>query len=79
MKILNLYTPGEEGPTSPQFIRKVQQHLQKVRNDSATLLMDTKHSFAMTIPYNPSNVRFQSITLPDDLIKRGLGTALIRI
>lgn len=79
MKILNLYTPGEEGPISPQFIRKVQQHLQKTRDESGTLLMDTKYSFAMSIPYNPSNVRFQSITLPDDLIKSGLGTALIRI
>ncbi|XP_074593590.1 unconventional myosin-Va-like isoform X2 [Brevipalpus obovatus] len=80
LKILNLYTPGEEGQISPQFIRKVQQHLQKTRSDlGAPLLMDTKFSFNMIIPYNPSNVRFQTISIPHDLVKRGLGTVLIRI
>ncbi|XP_053208161.1 unconventional myosin-Va-like [Panonychus citri] len=81
MKILTLYTAGEEGPISPQFIKQVQLHLQKTRGDtqSSTLLMETKFSFTVTIPYNPSIVRFQTITIPNDLIKKGLGTVLIRI
>ena len=77
VKILNLYTPDEyEKKTEVSFIRKVQSKLGG-RMDSkkeAQLLIDTKHMFPVTFPYNPSSVLLNEITIPEsfhlDCVKR---------
>ncbi|KAI0226659.1 Unconventional myosin-Va [Lamellibrachia satsuma] len=67
IKILNLYTPvnefEERVPIS--FIRKIQEKL-SVREalSSQALLMDTKFTFAVTFPFNPSPVALETITAP---------------
>ncbi|RWS07279.1 unconventional myosin-Vc-like protein, partial [Dinothrombium tinctorium] len=81
MKILNLYTAGEEESISPSFIKKVQLYLSEHRREASnqTLLMDTKYTFAITIPYNPSDVSLKSVSIPSVLLKKGLGTVLKKI
>ncbi|KAK3095804.1 hypothetical protein FSP39_019412 [Pinctada imbricata] len=71
VKILNLYTPVDEFeervPIS--FIRKIQEKL-KQREDGEsdnTLLMDTKYSFPVTFPFNPSSVSLDSVEVPQAL------------
>lgn len=41
--------------------------------------MDTKHSFAFTIPYNPSDVKLHDVNLPPVLVKKGLATVLRKV
>ncbi|XP_070536020.1 unconventional myosin-Va-like isoform X2 [Ptychodera flava] len=69
VKILNLYTPVNEfeSRVEASFVRKVQETLRKARGDNETqkLLMDTKFSFPVTFPYNPSSVELDTITIPE--------------
>jgi hypothetical protein len=46
---------------------------------NVSLLLNTKFTFALTIPYKPSNTKLQNIVLPPVLLKQGLGTILRRI
>ncbi|CAG2118912.1 unnamed protein product [Medioppia subpectinata] len=82
IKILNLYTAGDEERISSNFIKMVQKHLaeqRKTEGTNTTLLMDTKYAFAFTIPYIPTDVKLQSISLPSVLVKKGLATVLKKI
>ncbi|KAK6184797.1 hypothetical protein SNE40_007184 [Patella caerulea] len=69
VKILNLYTPVDEFeervPIS--FIRKIQEKLKSRDDTNNTLLMDTKYSYPVTFPFNPSNIQLESIEVPDVL------------
>nr|XP_002738270.2 PREDICTED: unconventional myosin-Va-like [Saccoglossus kowalevskii] len=69
IKILNHYTPVNEFETRVEasFVRKVHDKLRKSRGDTETqkLLMDTKHAFPVTFPYNPSTVELDTITIPE--------------
>jgi len=71
IKILNLYTPADEFEerVSPAFVRKIQGRLQERAMEEAknqvTLLMDTKFSFAVRFPFNPSNINFAELEVPD--------------
>ncbi|XP_071497949.1 unconventional myosin-Va-like, partial [Diadema antillarum] len=77
IKVLNLYTPDEyEKRTEVAFIRKVQSRL-GTRDDpkrESQLLIDAKHTFPVTFPYNPSSVELNEITIPEtfqlDFLKR---------
>eukprot|EP00092_Neocalanus_flemingeri_P009668 GFUD01010409.1.p1 GENE.GFUD01010409.1~~GFUD01010409.1.p1 ORF type:complete len:1838 (+),score=622.26 GFUD01010409.1:290-5803(+) len=70
IKILNLYTPADEFEerVSPAFVRKIQNKLQERAMEEAknqvTLLMDTKFSFAVRFPFNPSNINFAELEIP---------------
>ncbi|XP_064471543.1 unconventional myosin-Va-like isoform X2 [Ornithodoros turicata] len=74
IKILNLYTPADdyEERVPVSFIRKVQAKL-KERNQETlpvsdnTLLMDTKFSFPIRFPFNPSKIQLEDINIPDIL------------
>ncbi|KAM6289520.1 unconventional myosin-Vb-like [Aegotheles albertisi] len=68
VKILNLYTPVNEFEerVTVAFIRDIQTHLQE-RNDPPQLLLDFKHMFAVTFPFNPSSITMDSIHLPASL------------
>ncbi|XP_063217828.1 unconventional myosin-Va isoform X2 [Bacillus rossius redtenbacheri] len=71
IKILNLYTPADdfEERVPMTFIRKIQAKLQ-VRGESqeqSTLLMDTKFSFPVRFPFNPSKIRLEDIEVPEVL------------
>ncbi|XP_022081867.1 unconventional myosin-Va-like isoform X3 [Acanthaster planci] len=77
VKILNLYTPDEyEKKTEVSFIRKVQSKLvgRMDPKKDGQLLIDTKYTFPVTFPYNPSSVLLNEITIPDsfklDCVKR---------
>ena len=71
IKILNLYTPADEFEerVSPAFVRKIQAKLQERSMEEAknqvTLLMDTKFSFAVRFPFNPSNINLAELDIPD--------------
>ncbi|ESO90956.1 hypothetical protein LOTGIDRAFT_122399, partial [Lottia gigantea] len=69
VKILNLYTPVDEFeervPIS--FIRKIQEKLKSRDDTNNTLLMDTKYSYPVTFPFNPSNIQLETIEVPDIL------------
>merc|ERR1712223_1723769 len=71
IKILNLYTPANEFEerVSPAFVRKIQNKLQERSMEEAknqlTLLMDTKFSFAVRFPFNPSNINLAELEIPD--------------
>ncbi|XP_021923468.1 unconventional myosin-Va [Zootermopsis nevadensis] len=71
IKILNLYTPADEFeervPVS--FIRKIQATLQErtESQEQAALLMETKFSFPVRFPFNPSNIRLEDIEIPECL------------
>jgi len=71
IKILNLYTPADEFEerVSPAFVRKIQSKLQDRSMEEAknqvTLLMDTKFSFAVRFPFNPSNINLAELEIPD--------------
>ncbi|ELT88116.1 hypothetical protein CAPTEDRAFT_225225 [Capitella teleta] len=68
IKILNLYTPvnefEERVPIS--FIRKIQEHLSSRQDTTQSLLMDTKFFYAVTFPFNPSNLGLESIVAPPE-------------
>ncbi|XP_051659620.1 unconventional myosin-Vb isoform X2 [Manacus candei] len=68
VKILNLYTPVNEFEerVTVAFIRNIQMHLQE-RNDPPQLLLDFKHVFPVSFPFNPSSITMDSIHLPASL------------
>ncbi|XP_068026623.1 unconventional myosin-Vb-like [Melanerpes formicivorus] len=65
VKILNLYTPVNEFEerVTVTFIRDIQMHLQE-RNDPPQLLIDFKHVFPVSFPFNPSSITMDSIHIP---------------
>uniref|UniRef100_A0ABM5EXU1 Unconventional myosin-Va isoform X1 n=1 Tax=Pogona vitticeps TaxID=103695 RepID=A0ABM5EXU1_9SAUR len=71
VKVLNLYTPVNEFEerVSVSFIRTIQLRLRD-RKDSPQLLMDAKHIFPVTFPFNPSSLALETIQIPGSL---GLG------
>ncbi|EGV99862.1 Myosin-Va [Cricetulus griseus] len=71
VKVLNLYTPVNEFEerVSVSFIRTIQMRLRD-RKDSPQLLMDAKHIFPVTFPFNPSSLALETIQIPASL---GLG------
>eukprot|EP00095_Tigriopus_kingsejongensis_P008891 maker-scaffold566_size135349-snap-gene-0.26 protein:Tk08891 transcript:maker-scaffold566_size135349-snap-gene-0.26-mRNA-1 annotation:"myosin va" len=70
-KILNLYTPADEyeEKVTPSFVRKIQAKLQdralQESQQQATLLMDTKFSFAVRFPFNPSRIQLEELEIPE--------------
>ncbi|NWH97917.1 MYO5A protein, partial [Tichodroma muraria] len=68
---LNLYTPVNEFEERVlvSFIRTIQVRLRD-RKDSPQLLMDAKHIFPVTFPFNPSSLALETIQIPASL---GLG------
>ncbi|XP_053317883.1 unconventional myosin-Va isoform X4 [Spea bombifrons] len=71
VKVLNLYTPVNEFEERVlvSFIRNIQMRLRD-RKDSPQLLMDAKHIFPVTFPFNPSSLALETIQIPGSL---GLG------
>uniref|UniRef100_A0A672VC48 Unconventional myosin-Va n=1 Tax=Strigops habroptila TaxID=2489341 RepID=A0A672VC48_STRHB len=71
VKVLNLYTPVNEFEERVlvSFIRTIQMRLRD-RKDSPQLLMDAKHIFPVTFPFNPSSLALETIQIPASL---GLG------
>ncbi|XP_071098869.1 unconventional myosin-Va-like isoform X3 [Haliotis cracherodii] len=69
VKILNLYTPVDEFeervPIS--FIRKIQEKLRNREGTTNTLLMETKFSYPVTFPFNPSSIAMETIEVPEQL------------
>ncbi|XP_006837551.1 PREDICTED: unconventional myosin-Vb [Chrysochloris asiatica] len=65
VKILNLYTPLNEFEerVTVAFIRTIQAQLQE-RNDPQQLLLDSKHTFPVLFPFNPSSLIMDSIHIP---------------
>ena len=78
VKLLNLYTTDEyENKLTPAFIAKVKSHLMSMRKeaDTTSVLMDTKYSFAVKFPFNPSSIRLEDLEVPEtfglgDIVKR---------
>ncbi|XP_078283533.1 unconventional myosin-Va [Rhinoraja longicauda] len=68
VKVLNLYTPVNEFEerVTASFIRTIQVRLQN-RKDSPQLLMDAKHVFPVTFPFNPSSLALESIQIPGSM------------
>ncbi len=71
-RILFLYSPLEtyEEKLTRQFIDKVTNNLKELRsmeNNSAQqeLILDTKKHFAVSIPFNPSNIGLETIEMPE--------------
>ncbi|XP_015679193.1 unconventional myosin-Va [Protobothrops mucrosquamatus] len=71
VKVLNLYTPVNEFEerVSVSFIRTIQLRMRD-RKDTPQLLMDAKHIFPVTFPFNPSSLALETIQIPASL---GLG------
>uniref|UniRef100_A0A3P8U7W6 Myosin VAb n=1 Tax=Amphiprion percula TaxID=161767 RepID=A0A3P8U7W6_AMPPE len=68
LKVLTLYTPViefEERVTTG-FIETIKNFL-KDRGESATLMMDTKKIFSVTVPFTPSSVALETIQIPASL------------
>ncbi|XP_069767192.1 unconventional myosin-Va isoform X2 [Narcine bancroftii] len=68
VKVLNLYTPVNEFEerVTASFIRTIQVRLQN-RKDSPQLLMDAKHIFPVTFPFNASSLALESIQIPSSM------------
>ncbi|XP_029431749.1 unconventional myosin-Va isoform X2 [Rhinatrema bivittatum] len=68
VKVLNLYTPVNEFEerVSVSFIRTIQMRFRD-RKDSPQLLMDSKHIFPVTFPFNPSSLALETIQIPGSL------------
>ncbi|XP_056428305.1 unconventional myosin-Va-like [Hyla sarda] len=68
VKVLNLYTPVNEFEERVlvSFIRNIQMRLRD-RKDSPQLLMDAKHIFPVTFPFNPSSLALETIQIPGSL------------
>nr|XP_014426711.1 unconventional myosin-Va [Pelodiscus sinensis] len=68
VKVLNLYTPVNEFEERVlvSFIRTIQMRLRD-RKDSPQLLMDAKHIFPVTFPFNPSSLALETIQIPASL------------
>ncbi|XP_034243540.1 unconventional myosin-Va isoform X2 [Thrips palmi] len=78
IKLLNLYTPADdyEEKVPISFIHKIQATLQEraeaqsnqfAGEQQVTLLMDSKQSFPVRFPFNPSNIRLEDIEVPEVL------------
>ncbi|XP_069102080.1 LOW QUALITY PROTEIN: unconventional myosin-Va-like [Argopecten irradians] len=70
VKILNLYTPVDEFEERVPipFIREIQKKLKSRPQDSDnTLLMDTKFSYPVTFPFNPSSIAMETVEVPQSL------------
>ncbi|XP_071826412.1 unconventional myosin-Va-like isoform X3 [Apostichopus japonicus] len=68
VKILHLYTPDEyEKRTEVAFIRKVSAKLagRGEMKKEAQLLIDAKHTFPVTFPYNPTSINLNEIDIPE--------------
>ncbi|KAM9807603.1 unconventional myosin-Va-like [Neosynchiropus ocellatus] len=68
VKVLTLYTPViefEERVTTT-FISTIKDLL-KDRDESATMMMDAKKIFFVTLPFSPSSVALESIQIPASL------------
>ncbi|KAM4677427.1 unconventional myosin-Va isoform 2-T2 [Discoglossus pictus] len=68
VKVLNLYTPVNEFEERVlvSFIRNIQMRLRD-RKDAPQLLMDAKHTFPVTFPFNPSSLALETIQIPSSL------------
>ncbi|XP_061782613.1 unconventional myosin-Vb isoform X1 [Nerophis lumbriciformis] len=68
VKILNLYTPLNEFEerVTVSFIRNIQSCLQE-RNDPPQLLLDTKQTFPVLLPYAPSALSLETLHIPNSL------------
>ncbi|KAM9311374.1 unconventional myosin-Va isoform 4-T4 [Gastrophryne carolinensis] len=68
VKVLNLYTPVNEFEERVlvSFIRNIQLRLRD-RKDTPQLLMDAKHIFPVTFPFNPSSLALETIQIPGSL------------
>ncbi|XP_073474828.1 unconventional myosin-Va isoform X2 [Aquarana catesbeiana] len=68
VKVLNLYTPVNEFEERVlvTFIRNIQLRLRD-RKDAPQLLMDAKHIFPVTFPFNPSSLALETIQIPGSL------------
>ncbi|KAL1140392.1 hypothetical protein AAG570_000324 [Ranatra chinensis] len=67
VKLLNLYTPADdlEARVPEVFIEKIQLRLKEQRSKTeSTLLMDTKFTFSIDFPFNPSSIRLEDIEIP---------------
>ncbi|CAH1247504.1 MYO5B [Branchiostoma lanceolatum] len=56
-----------EEQVSISFIRIIQARLKERKDIQSTLLLDTKFSYPITIPFNPSSLQLDSIQLPEAL------------
>lgn len=68
VKILHLYTPDEyEKRTEISFIRKVSAKLagRGEMKKEAQLLIDAKHTFPVSFPYNPTSINLNEIDIPE--------------
>uniref|UniRef100_UPI00358DFBCF unconventional myosin-Va isoform X2 n=1 Tax=Myxine glutinosa TaxID=7769 RepID=UPI00358DFBCF len=68
IKILNLYTPMNEFEerVSVSFIKNIQVRLRE-RKESPHLLLDVKHMYPVTFPFNPSPLGLETIQIPVSL------------
>ncbi|XP_028306726.1 unconventional myosin-Va-like isoform X2 [Gouania willdenowi] len=68
VKVLTLYTPviefEERVPIT--FITNIKMLLEH-RSESSTLMMDTKKIFSITLPFTPSSVALETLTIPTSL------------
>ncbi|XP_033725756.1 uncharacterized protein LOC117315603 isoform X3 [Pecten maximus] len=70
VKILNLYTPVDEFEERVPipFIREIQKKLKgRPQETDNTLLMDTKFSYPVTFPFNPSSIAMETVEVPQSL------------
>ena len=84
IKILNLHTPADEFEerVTPAFVGKMQAKLQKraqkeIEEEEGTLLMNTKFSFAVRFPFNPSTIQLEELEIPE--IYNGLHSMLKKL
>uniref|UniRef100_A0A8C4R4P1 Methyl-CpG binding domain protein 3b n=1 Tax=Eptatretus burgeri TaxID=7764 RepID=A0A8C4R4P1_EPTBU len=68
VKILHLYTPLNDGEERVKvtFIRMIEARM-KDRGNSTQLLMDTKWTYPVEFPFNPSPVCLETIQIPRSL------------
>ena len=83
IKILNLHTPADEFEerVTPAFVRKMQAKLQEraqqEMEEQATLLLNTKFSFTVRFPFNPSTIHLEELEIPK--IYNGLHSKLKKL
>ncbi|KAM9753748.1 LOW QUALITY PROTEIN: unconventional myosin-Va-like [Menidia menidia] len=68
VKVLTLYTPviEFEERVPPTFITTI-ENLLKDRDESSTLMMDTKQIFSVSVPFTPSSVALETLQIPASL------------
>ena len=83
IKILNLHTPADEFEerVTPAFVwkmmAKLQERAQQKMEEQATLLLNTKFSFAVRFPFNPSTIQLEELEIPE--IYNGLHSMLKKL